>query len=188
MKLNGVFANNEYKIIPYCIYHNCQVLAVTNPDGSCALCKDEYTNKTCAMFYLSGEKLTKHVTTIALTMLEFIEFAKEAKADYVDFCSTSSCYKSQYKIEDCSQFFKENIVKLLNENPRESEKYSFLDEENIIAKNKGEIYVMNWNKTSQVIDVEIHKFANAILEKLGVDSFDELEELVNIGKKNKIYN
>ena len=45
---------------------------------------------------------------------------------------------------------------------------------------------MNWNKTSQLIDIEMHKFARSICKRLEVDSFDELEELVEIGKMHKL--
>ena len=50
--LKGVFSNNEWKIIPYCIYHDLVINAVIGLDGKLQICDEDKEGERCSMFYL----------------------------------------------------------------------------------------------------------------------------------------
>jgi len=186
--LKGVFSNNEHKIIPYCIYWNLRVNAVIGHDGKLQICDDDKQGQRCAMFFLSEDKIYEGVIVQSMKMSDFIEMAKEQKADYIDICNTTQCIVSRFKIDKVDMYKKEVLDEYLNSGKNKTDQFSFLMEDGLLIRKDSDKNTLSGTTLHQIMEAEMHHAFDEILDRAGCESFDELFKLVEIGKNNIIKN
>lgn len=186
--LKGVFSNNENKIIPYCVYYDLQINAVIGLDGKLQICDNDKEGERCAMFYLSEDKIYKGVIVQSMKMSEFIEMAKEQKADFIDLCNTTQCMVSRYKIESVEKYKKVVVDDYLEKHREKTDMFIFLDEKGLLVNCDTDENTITETTMIRVVNNRVDYALGEVLKKADVESFDELFRLVEIGKGQSIKN
>lgn len=185
-RLRGVFANNEGKIIPYCIYHNADVNAVIDLKGNLEICDKDKKGETCSLFYLSEDKIDNGVIVKSMKMNEFIDLSREQNVDYIDLCNTTQCRVSRCKISHVDAYRKPVLDSLFRENRYAQDNYLYLGEDGLIAVQDGDEITVTLSTAILLGDSRVKDERKEILARAGVRSFDELYRYVELGKRPNI--
>lgn len=177
-RLTGVFANNEWKIIPYAIYHDLMVNAVLDNEGNLAVCDEYKLGERCTMFYLNSDKIYDGVVVKSMKMSDFIECSKEQNVDYIDLCNSSQSHKSRIKIKETKYFKKEYFDDYIKEHPSKEMEFSFLDENSVTCECDNDKIVFTKTKVHEIVDHIVEEQLLKILKKTNCRNFEELFELV----------
>lgn len=183
--LNSVFSNNECNIIPYCTYHDLQVNAVIDSNGTLSIC-DKDTKETYTMFYLSEDRISEGVIVKSMKFSTFIKESRKLKVKYIDLCNTTQCLCSRAPLDKVDMFTKSEVNEFIRINPELTDKFFFLREDSIIVHSDSDAIIHSETITNRIIKKEIHRALQEVLDEAKVESFHELFRLVKLGKGIKL--
>jgi len=177
-ELSAVFSNNEWKIIPYCVYHDVTVNAVVDRDGRLSICDEDQKDKTKTLFYINGETINYPVLTKTMRMSEFIRLSRERGVVYIDYVKTCQDTHSRYKISDLDLIKEEIIYKRAKNNQYLGDKYCFLLEKNLIVESDNDQIVISKSMAEEIFNHRLKKILKALFDASGVDTFNEIIDIL----------
>lgn len=141
--LKAEFNRNDKNIIIYTIYHNLNVNAVINPDGSLQYSTELSTGKKTALFFTSGDDIFENVITKTMTMSDFFLKVIDEGFEYFDLANSTDSRSSTMHVDTYKYFVKSSLDKMLNDNPSYINKYLFLQEPSIFSINEEDRSVLS---------------------------------------------